>query len=89
MTALTRGAALEHLGDGVRINAVSPGPSETAMSLRPGESEAERALRMKERSPLGRVSSTEEVAQAVPYLASDDAASVVGTDLVIDGGAAL
>ncbi|KQX64124.1 MULTISPECIES: SDR family NAD(P)-dependent oxidoreductase [unclassified Streptomyces] len=89
VTALTRGAALEHLGDGVRINAVSPGPSETAMSLRPGESEAERALRMKEQSPLGRVSSTEEVAQAVLYLASDDAASVVGTDLVIDGGAAL
>ncbi|WP_405770524.1 SDR family oxidoreductase [Streptomyces sp. NBC_00080] len=89
VTALTRGAALEHLGDGVRINAVSPGPSETAMSLRPGESLDERALRMKEQSPLGRVSSTEEVAQAVLYLASDDAASVVGTDLVIDGGAAL
>lgn len=89
VTALTRGAALEHIGDGVRINAVSPGASETAMSLRSGESEAERALRMKEESPLGRVSSTREVAQAVLYLASDDAASVVGTDLVVDGGAAL
>ncbi|WP_327312821.1 SDR family NAD(P)-dependent oxidoreductase [Streptomyces sp. NBC_01235] len=89
VTALTRGAALEHIGDGVRINAVSPGPSETAMSLRSGESEADRALRMKKESPLGRVSSTAEVARAVLYLASDDAASVVGTDLVIDGGAAL
>jgi NAD(P)-dependent dehydrogenase (short-subunit alcohol dehydrogenase family) len=89
VTALTRGAALEHIGDGVRINAVSPGPSDTPMSLRPGESEAERAVRMKEQSPLGRVSSTEEVARAVLYLASDDAASVVGTDLVVDGGAAL
>ncbi|MER5193909.1 SDR family NAD(P)-dependent oxidoreductase [Streptomyces sp. NPDC002755] len=89
VTALTRGAALEHIGDGVRINAVSPGPSDTAMSLRPGESEGDRALRMKEQSPLGRVSSTDEVARAVLYLASDDAASVVGADLVIDGGAAL
>ncbi|MER5750399.1 glucose 1-dehydrogenase [Streptomyces sp. NPDC002088] len=89
VSALTRGAALDHIADGVRINAVSPGPSDTAMSLRPGESAADRAARMKELSPLGRVSSTEEVAQAVLYLASDAAASVVGTDLVIDGGAAL
>jgi NAD(P)-dependent dehydrogenase (short-subunit alcohol dehydrogenase family) len=89
VAALTRGAALDHIADGVRINAVSPGASATAMSLRPGETEAERAVRMKEESPLGRVSSTEEVAEAVLYLASDAAASVVGTDLVIDGGASL
>ncbi|MEV5318134.1 glucose 1-dehydrogenase [Streptomyces sp. NPDC052687] len=89
VTSLTRGAALEHIREGVRINAVSPGASDTAMSLRPGETEEERAVRMKEQSPLGRVASTEEVAQAVLYLASDDAASLVGTDLVVDGGASL
>ncbi|MFF9815482.1 SDR family NAD(P)-dependent oxidoreductase [Streptomyces sp. NPDC014006] len=89
VASLTRGAALEYIADGVRINAVSPGSSDTTMSLRPGESEAQRAVRMKDRSPLGRVSSTEEVAQAVLYLASDAAAALVGTDLVIDGGAAL
>lgn len=89
VAALTRGAALDHIGDGVRINAVSPGASATAMSLRPGETDAERAVRMKEESPLGRVSSTEEVAEAVLYLASDAAASVVGTDLVIDGASSL
>jgi NAD(P)-dependent dehydrogenase (short-subunit alcohol dehydrogenase family) len=59
------------------------------MSLRPGETEAERDNRLKEQSPLGRVSSTQEVAEAVLYLASDAAASLVGTDLVIDGGATL
>ncbi|MFE9369683.1 SDR family NAD(P)-dependent oxidoreductase [Streptomyces sp. NPDC006711] len=88
VSALTRAAALDHIADGVRINAVSPGPSDTAMSLRPGETVADRAARMKSASPLGRVSSTAEVASAVLYLASPDAASIVGADLVIDGGAA-
>ncbi len=87
VSALTRGAALDHIRDGVRINAVSPGPLDTAMSLLPGEGEEGRAARMKEDLPLGRVLTTSEAAAAVLYLASDDAASVVGTDLVIDGGA--
>ncbi|MFC9327491.1 SDR family NAD(P)-dependent oxidoreductase [Kitasatospora sp. NPDC057015] len=87
VTALTRSAALDHTGDGIRINAVSPGPSDTSMSLLPGESPAERAERMRDQSPLGRVSSGEEVAAAVLYLASPAAASVVGADLVMDGGA--
>ncbi|MER7534847.1 SDR family oxidoreductase [Streptomyces sp. NPDC097704] len=86
VSALTRAAALDHIGDGVRINAVSPGAAESTMSLRPGETEAEREVRMKAESPLGRISSAAEVAAAVLYLASDDAGSAVGTDLVIDGG---
>ncbi|MFD9871774.1 SDR family NAD(P)-dependent oxidoreductase [Streptomyces niveus] len=87
VSALSRAAALDHIGDGVRINAVSPGAADTTMSLRPGESAADRTARMKRESPLGRVSATEEVAAAVLYLASPDAASVVGADLVIDGAA--
>ncbi|CAM5716082.1 SDR family oxidoreductase OS=Streptomyces alboniger OX=132473 GN=CP975_11165 PE=4 SV=1 [Streptomyces alboniger] len=86
VSVLTRGAALDHIADGVRINAVSPGASATSMSLQPGETEAGRAQRMKTAVPLGRVSTVEEIAAAVLYLCSDDAASVVGTDLVVDGG---
>ncbi|MEU1038391.1 SDR family oxidoreductase [Streptomyces sp. NPDC005907] len=89
VTALSRAAALDHIGEGVRINAVSPGATATTMSLLPGETEAGRAERMRHAVPLGRVSRTEEVAAAVLYLASDDAASVVGTDLVVDGGGSL
>ncbi|MEU0038560.1 glucose 1-dehydrogenase [Streptomyces sp. NPDC006333] len=89
VTALTRAAALDHIADGVRINVVSPGAAATTMSLRPGESEAERVERVRHELPLGRVSRTAEVAAAVLYLASEDAASVVGTDLVVDGGGAL
>lgn len=87
VSVLTRGAALDHIGDGVRINAVSPGAVATTMSLNPGETEAQRAERMREAVPLGRVSETAEIAAAVLYLASDAAASVVGTDLVVDSGA--
>ncbi|WP_030347921.1 SDR family NAD(P)-dependent oxidoreductase [Streptomyces sp. NRRL S-1022] len=86
VTALSRGAALDHIRDGVRINVVSPGATDTPMSLRGDETEQERAERARATLPLGRIAATREVAAAVLYLASDDAAPVVGTDLVIDGG---
>jgi len=87
VAALSRGAARDHIRDGVRINVVSPGATATPMSLRPGETEADRTVRAEATLPLGRISATEEVAAAVLYLASDEAASVVGTDLVVDSGA--
>ncbi|MEU6594520.1 glucose 1-dehydrogenase [Streptomyces sp. NPDC046881] len=86
VSVLTRAAALDHIADGIRINAVSPGATATDMSYRDGETEAGRAARMRTEVPLGRVSTVAEVAAAVLYLASDDAASVVGADLVVDGG---
>lgn len=61
----------------------------TSMSLRAGETDADRAERARAALPLGRVSATEEIAAAVPYPASDAAASVVGTDLVVDSDPSL
>lgn len=87
VSALTRGAALDHIREGIRINAVSPGAVNTPMSLQPGETDADRSARARTALPLGRVTTTEEVAAAVLHLASDDAASTVGTDLVVDSGA--
>ncbi|GAA1854827.1 SDR family NAD(P)-dependent oxidoreductase [Actinomadura bangladeshensis] len=87
VSTLTRTAALDHIADGVRINAVSPGASDTPMSLLPNESEAGRAARMRTAIPAGRVADTSEVASTVLWLASDASSHVVGHDLVIDGGA--
>ncbi|RSS42151.1 SDR family oxidoreductase [Streptomyces sp. WAC07061] len=86
VSALTRAAALDHIHEGIRINAVSPGAAAGPMSLRPGETEADRVERMKQENPLGRLAEADEVAAAVLYLASPAAGSVVGTDLVIDSG---
>ncbi|MEV7040985.1 glucose 1-dehydrogenase [Amycolatopsis sp. NPDC051061] len=87
VSALTRTAARDHIAEGIRINAVSPGATATDMSLRPGETDADRAVRLKDAIPLGRVGATAEVAAAVLWLASDEAAFTVGHDLVVDGGA--
>lgn len=87
VSALTRTAARDHIAEGVRINAVSPGATDTEMSRRPGETDADRAERLKGAIPLGRVGATAEVAAAVLWLASDEAAFTVGHDLVVDGGA--
>ncbi|WP_370422557.1 SDR family NAD(P)-dependent oxidoreductase [Streptomyces sp. QH1-20] len=86
VSALTRNAALDHIGDGVRINAVSPGPIETPMSSRPGESAQDKAERMSREVPAGRAGTPEEVAAAVLYLAGAEAGYTVGAELVLDGG---
>ena len=86
-SALTRTAAREAIGQGIRINAISPGPIDTAMSLFPGESEADRSERLKDALPIGRVGSVDEAVSAVLWLASPASGFTVGHDLVIDGGA--
>jgi NAD(P)-dependent dehydrogenase (short-subunit alcohol dehydrogenase family) len=87
VSALTRTAAREYIADGIRINAISPGAADTERSRRPGESDADRDARVATAVPLGRVGSTAEVAAAVLWLASAEAAFAVGHDLVLDGGA--
>ncbi|UNO39762.1 glucose 1-dehydrogenase [Streptomyces sp. MST-110588] len=87
VSLLTRTAALDHIKDGVRINAVSPGAADTTMSFRPGETGADRAARLAGTVPAGRVARVEEIVAAVLWLASDEASFAVGHDLVVDGGA--
>jgi NAD(P)-dependent dehydrogenase (short-subunit alcohol dehydrogenase family) len=80
---LTRVAALDYADQGVRVNAIAPGPILTDNLARAG-AEAQRAAAAA--MPLQRIGRPEEVAEAVVWLCSDAAAFVTGTTLVIDGG---
>lgn len=86
---LTRTAAMEVAEYGIRVNTVSPGVTATSMSLRPGETDADRADRVAGAIPLGRVADPDEIASAVLWLAGDQASYVTGHDLVVDGGQVL
>ncbi|MEU6663105.1 SDR family oxidoreductase [Streptomyces sp. NPDC046821] len=87
VSTLTRTAALDHIKDGIRINAVSPGAANTSMTFMPGETEADRAARLNGTIPLGRLAETDEIVASVLWLASEESSFVVGHDLVADGGA--
>ncbi|XVQ12859.1 SDR family NAD(P)-dependent oxidoreductase [Spirillospora sp. CA-255316] len=85
VSALTRTAARENIGAGIRINALTPGPLDTPMSMRPGETPADREDRFRPTLPLGRVGTLDEAASTVLWLASPESSYVVGQDLVLDG----
>ncbi len=86
---LTKALAIDHGAQGIRVNCLCPGDTDTAMlrgeAQQLGES-ADRFLAESARRPLGRVGKPEEIAQAALYLASDAASFVTGTALVVDGG---
>src|SRR5215207_2834728 len=84
--AFTRAAAVDHVGAGVRVNAVCPGTVDTPWVRRLVEDVGESLDGLRARQLMGRLGTPDEVAAAVCYLASDDAAFVTGTALVIDGG---
>jgi NAD(P)-dependent dehydrogenase (short-subunit alcohol dehydrogenase family) len=87
--ALTRGAAVEWAALGIRVNAVAPGLTETPMirTWVAAQDDPEGFRRERESSiPLGRFADPTDVAAAVVYLASDEAASVTGASIAVDGG---
>ncbi|ASM75026.1 MULTISPECIES: SDR family NAD(P)-dependent oxidoreductase [Roseobacteraceae] len=75
-------------GTGIRINIVSPGPTNT-QSLRNafGEHAAEALAFLTEKSPIGRIGEPEEIAEVAAFLASDAASYVNGIEMFADGGA--
>lgn len=82
----TRSLAKEIGSRGITVNAVAPGFIETDMTADLGEAAAEAVIRQITTGRLGR---PEEVASAVGYLASDDAAYITGQTIVVDGGLAI
>ena len=86
---LTKAMALDHATHGIRVNCLCPGRVETPfVSARLREyPDPEAAYReMSQTQPIGRMGRPEEIAAAALYLASDEAAFVTGTALMIDGG---
>jgi NAD(P)-dependent dehydrogenase (short-subunit alcohol dehydrogenase family) len=82
---LTKATAIQYAKDGIRANSVHPGPIVTAMTER-RRADPEQYRLTVSRIPLGRYGQPLEVALGVLYLASDEAAFVTGSELVIDGG---
>ncbi|HWE62367.1 MAG TPA: SDR family oxidoreductase [Chloroflexota bacterium] len=91
VVTLTKAMAVDHVGQGIRVNCVCPGTVDSPWVARllagTGDPGAERRA-LEARQPMGRLGTPEEVALAALYLASDESAFVTGTGLIIDGGIA-
>jgi NAD(P)-dependent dehydrogenase (short-subunit alcohol dehydrogenase family) len=85
VVGLTRTAALEYIGRGIRINAVCPGATKSPLLddwlSTPGVAES-----IRKQHPIGRWAEADEIARTVLFLASEDASFVVGLPLIVDGG---
>ena len=88
VVGMTKVTALEYAEENIRVNAVCPAVIETPMADRAFDTEKKlkNAIAM---HPLGRLGTAKEVANAICWLASDEASFVTGTALAIDGGANL
>src|SRR5271170_6357294 len=82
---LTKSAALEVAGTGVRVNAIAPGPIETAMLNRFAKTD-ERKAGLVSNVPLKRAGKPEEIAQAIVFVSSDKASFITGATYLVDGG---
>jgi NAD(P)-dependent dehydrogenase (short-subunit alcohol dehydrogenase family) len=86
VVSLTRALAIDHVGDGIRVNAVCPGTVDSPWVRRLVEESGESLDALRQRQPMGRLGTPDEIADSVAYLVSERAAFVTGSVLVIDGG---
>ena len=89
VSALTLAMAADHVGEGVRVNAVVPGTADTpwvARLLAAADDPVAAEAALRDRQPIGRLVTADEVAHAIAYLASPLSSSTTGTLLAVDGG---
>jgi NAD(P)-dependent dehydrogenase (short-subunit alcohol dehydrogenase family) len=87
--SLTLAMAADHVGEGIRVNCVSPGTADTPWVQRlldQAEDPAAERARLEARQPTGRLVTPEEVAAAIVFLADPANKSITGTCLAVDGG---
>ena len=83
--SLTRELAVIHAREGIRVNALCPGPLRTELLMKFLNTEAKKQRRLVH-IPMGRFGEADEMAKAALFLASEDASYVTGTEFLVDGG---
>jgi meso-butanediol dehydrogenase / (S,S)-butanediol dehydrogenase / diacetyl reductase len=89
VVGLTKAMALDHVKDGIRVNCVCPGTTDTpwiAERLQEAKDPDAALAALVARQPMGRLGTAEEMAAAYLFLASDESSFTTGTALVVDGG---
>jgi len=84
--AMSRELGVQFAREGIRVNAVCPGPVNTPMLQELFAKDPERAARRLVHIPMGRFAEADEIAAAVTFLASDDASFITATTFLVDGG---
>ena len=84
--AMTRELGVQFAREGIRVNALCPGPVDTPLLRELFAKDPERAARRLVHIPLGRFADPNEIAAAVAFLASDDAGFVTAAEFLVDGG---
>ena len=84
--AMTRELGVQVAREGIRVNALCPGPVATPLLMELFAKDPERAARRLVHVPMGRFAQPEEIAAAVAFLASDDASFMTAAQFVVDGG---
>src|SRR5579871_305599 len=84
--ALSRELGVQFAREGIRVNAVCPGPVNTPLLRELFAADPERAQRRLVHVPMGRFAEAEEIAAAVAFLASDDASFITASTFLVDGG---
>jgi NAD(P)-dependent dehydrogenase (short-subunit alcohol dehydrogenase family) len=84
--AMSRELGVQFAREGIRVNALCPGPVNTPLLKELFATDPERAARRLVHVPLGRFAEPEEIAAAVAFLASDDASFITASSFLVDGG---
>ncbi|MBO3744467.1 3-oxoacyl-ACP reductase [Streptosporangiaceae bacterium NEAU-GS5] len=84
--AMTRELGVQFAREGIRVNALCPGPVDTPLLRELFAKDPERAQRRLVHIPIGRFARAEEIAAAVAFLASDDASFITASEFLVDGG---